>query len=625
MDVQLIKRLQDKQYEKRKLAAVDLEKLQLDYSKSKDVVDQFLSWLNPNCPTHQKSGACLALVSCSYSMEIPSTDILEWNHVIMQCFDDLDPKMRYYSCEALYNLIKHTKTCILHTTIDNIAKLASDPDKTCRQAAELLDRLLKDIILDVEINYKQIMPILSERMHAIHPNVRTMMLNWLHVLSSLPNANFMQDLPLILSTLFKYLSDDHEEIRSLTLSFLNLMNPLVQQQDVSVLLPLLLPFIQTEDELTTCTALNWLSTFMKYPDELSPHLTLLIDVLLSIPLSNTILPHFHHVNDQLHKLIQSCTSQTQMQGILNSIYKHLSDSKLISLDYIKMIYINSDLQVQDPIKSQLFQLLRSDDEVICKKVMKLTAELSVKNFPFHSFIQHVLALFSVDRSLLQNKGAYILTTYGQYVGMSTFLKGLSVQLAEEDDLEMCQTMVQNLNLILLTHPSCQATRMTLNTMQQSDLFLVLYKAWAHHPVCLFSLCLLCQLYEHACDVLVIMSEYEITVNMLIQLDKLVQLLESPIFTFLRVQLLEMNPYLFRALYGILMILPQSSAFGTLKSRLGCINPLLMQTNANQPQISKRKTKRAEEGIDFNELLEVFKAIQSKHHQHRISMLEKNQQ
>lgn len=86
------------------------------------------------------------------------------------------------------------------------------------------------------------------------------------------------------------------------------------------------------------------------------------------------------------------------------------------------------------------------------------------------------------------------------------------------------------------------------------------------------------------------AELEMTVNMLIQIDKLVQLLESPVFTCmvfsrctrnslantsldLRLQLLEPEkyPYLYKCLYGVLMLLPQSSAFAALKNRLNSVS------------------------------------------------------
>ncbi len=81
-----------------------------------------------------------------------------------------------------------------------------------------------------------------------------------------------------------------------------------------------------------------------------------------------------------------------------------------------------------------------------------------------------------------------------------------------------------------------------------------------------------------------------TVNMLIQIDKLVQLLESPVFTCksreipfyclltsadLRLQLLEPEkyPHLYKCLYGLLMLLPQSSAFAALKNRLNSVSAI----------------------------------------------------
>ena len=84
-----------------------------------------------------------------------------------------------------------------------------------------------------------------------------------------------------------------------------------------------------------------------------------------------------------------------------------------------------------------------------------------------------------------------------------------------------------------------------------------------------------------------------TVNMLIQIDKLVQLLESPVFTCkifeysipniptnstaldLRMQLLEPEryPHLYKCMYGLLMLLPQSSAFAALKNRLNSVSAI----------------------------------------------------
>lgn len=87
-----------------------------------------------------------------------------------------------------------------------------------------------------------------------------------------------------------------------------------------------------------------------------------------------------------------------------------------------------------------------------------------------------------------------------------------------------------------------------------------------------------------------------TVEFLTEIDKLVQLIESPIFACklqdyiffsiilifldLRLELLEVpcDKNLIRALYGLLMLLPQTEAFRTLKSRLSCIPSLHLNCN-----------------------------------------------
>lgn len=70
-----------------------------------------------------------------------------------------------------------------------------------------------------------------------------------------------------------------------------------------------------------------------------------------------------------------------------------------------------------------------------------------------------------------------------------------------------------------------------------------------------------------------LGEGDITVNLLVQVDRLVQLLETPIFAYLRLQLLDPVHFhhLLKTLYGLLMLLPQqSTAFRILRTRLRSI-------------------------------------------------------
>jgi len=73
---------------------------------------------------------------------------------------------------------------------------------------------------------------------------------------------------------------------------------------------------------------------------------------------------------------------------------------------------------------------------------------------------------------------------------------------------------------------------------------------------------------------------------LCEIDRLIQLLESPGFTWLRFELLEKPPALIASLRGILMILPQSKAFDLLQKRLSLIpSEEPFNPNSSSSQIS----------------------------------------
>lgn len=80
---------------------------------------------------------------------------------------------------------------------------------------------------------------------------------------------------------------------------------------------------------------------------------------------------------------------------------------------------------------------------------------------------------------------------------------------------------------------------------------------------------------------------------------------------LRLHLLQVeeNQYLVRALYGLLMVLPQSDAFFALKHRLDCVpnyyNKISVNSETNITSNLDRKK------IDFKELLQHFLKVQER--------------
>lgn len=73
------------------------------------------------------------------------------------------------------------------------------------------------------------------------------------------------------------------------------------------------------------------------------------------------------------------------------------------------------------------------------------------------------------------------------------------------------------------------------------------------------------------------GESTVSVSTLMSADKLVQLLETPIFISTRMHLTQPerpdHAHLLRSLYGLLMLMPQGTAYATLRDRLSSVTPL----------------------------------------------------
>ncbi|KAI5481035.1 ARM repeat-containing protein [Pseudohyphozyma bogoriensis] len=272
----------------------------------------------------------------------------------------------------------------------------------------------------------------------------------------------------------------------------------------------------------------------------------------------------------------------------------------------------------------LLKMLSDPSEKFLRYDLQLLAQISASSEDeyFPSFMMSLLSLFSTDRRLLETRGSLIIRQLCVSLNTERIYRTFAEILEKDEDLEFASIMVQNLNLIMITSPELADFRKRLRTLESKDgqaLFTILYRSWSHNAVATFSLCLLAQAYEQACSLLQIFADLEITVSLLIQIDKLVQLLESPVFTSLRLQLLEPEkyPYLLKAMYGLLMLLPQSSAFATLRNRLSAVSSLgFLQTvpksyASTTTAAAARSTIRRGDDIRWTELLTHFRQVQKR--------------
>ncbi|KAI0012409.1 vacuole morphology and inheritance protein [Xylariaceae sp. FL0662B] len=277
----------------------------------------------------------------------------------------------------------------------------------------------------------------------------------------------------------------------------------------------------------------------------------------------------------------------------------------------------------------LLKTLSDPAEAVVTKDLQLLSQISKNSEDdyFSNFMLSLLQLFSTDRKLLETRGNLIIRQLCMTLSPERIYRTLAETIEKEDDVEFASIMVQNLNNNLITAPELADLRKRLRNLETKDgqiFFVALFRSWCYNAVATFSLCLLAQAYEAAYNLLQIFAELEMTVNILIQIDKLVQLIESPVFTYLRLQLLEPEkyPYLYKCLYGLLMLLPQSSAFAALKNRLNSVSSIGYLHIGSRPSVTtpgassydrpNRLGKGRDDGIiRWDQLLEKFRSVQDR--------------
>jgi len=319
---------------------------------------------------------------------------------------------------------------------------------------------------------------------------------------------------------------------------------------------------------------------------------------------------------------------------LQFLHEHEA-TRVAALAWLIMLHRKSPrkiLAIQDATFPALLKTLSDPAEAVVTRDLLLLSQISKSSDDsyFGVFMVNLLKLFATDRRLLETRGNLIIRQLCTSLSAERIYRTMADCLEkDEDDMEFASVMVQNLNNNLITAPELQELRKRLRNLDSRDgqtFFTVLFRAWSVNAVATFSLCLLAQAYEQAYNLLQIFCDIEMTVNMLIQIDKLVQLLESPVFTYLRMQLLEPEryPFLYKCMYGLLMLLPQSSAFAALKNRLNTVSaigylhiggirgqPPSTPSSVSTFERSNRLKRSEDGGIKWTELLDRFRAVQEK--------------
>ncbi|KAL5021785.1 hypothetical protein ScPMuIL_000940 [Solemya velum] len=714
-----IRALNDKLYEKRKVGALEVERVVRECVVSNQTAqikrvlkilgEDFALSHNPNT----RKGGLIGLAATAIALSKESSVYInELVKPVLANFQDQDSRVRYYSCEALYNIVKVARGSVLpyfNDIFDGLSKLTADPDQNVKNGTELLDRLIKDIVIESSsFNLVAFIPLLRERVYTKNPFARQFIVSWIAVLDAVPDINMLVLLPEILDGLFQILGDTSKEISKMCQAMLDEFLHGIRKADTTVnyagMANILTLHSQSQDDLIQCTAMSWLKEFITQADRaMLPFVSGILNAILPClaydsqsrkevgeaakELNNSLMnliresddiptpklgtpleeSNDKNVNEDENKteekqvssdqpskeeVLQKSAIQLDISSVINVLSQALQhaafQTRIASLRWLCHLlnkapnktfrHINTFFPLLlKTLSDQSQEVVLLDLEVLAEvssnpagqtvymseAMMEKNGHVDIHtqdglNQLFTKFIVELVQLFKTDHQLLEDRGAFIVRQLSQLLNSEDIFQSLSEILLQEEDMGFTCTMVQILNSILLTSTELFDLRnqlKNLKTKRSCSLFCCLYKTWCHSPVATVSLCFLTQNYKHACHLLETFGDLEVTVDFLKEIDKLVQLIESPIFVYLRLQLLDVhnNQDLIKSLYGLLMLLPQSEAFKLLRYRLDCIPHYQLATITDKLKTKGPKDSRPlVSKINFEELHAHFLHVMAKH-------------
>ncbi|KAG6622327.1 VAC14 family protein [Phytophthora cinnamomi] len=188
---------------------------------------------------------------------------------VLHCFDDPESRVRYYACESLYNIAKVARGHILqyfNQIFDGLCKLFADVDVDVKNGANLLDRLVKDIVTESEyFDVDMFIPLLHKYIRMTNPYIRQLLVGWITVLDSVPDIDMLDWLPEFLDGLFNMLSDGNREIRQAADSALaEFLREIKQTDDVEFgrMVDILVGQCNSKERFNRLTAVSWVQEFV---------------------------------------------------------------------------------------------------------------------------------------------------------------------------------------------------------------------------------------------------------------------------------------------------------------------------------------------------------------------------
>ena len=162
--------LGDRSYEKRKTGAINVEesvrglkdrcsaadlpaaeKAKLD-TQIRETITQLGEMFCRSPNANHRKGGLIGLAGAAIGLMEKTHEYLNvLLPPVLHCFQDPESRVRYYACESLFNIAKVSRNFVLAwfpKIFSGLCQLYSDVDVDVKNGAQLLDRLIKEIVTE---------------------------------------------------------------------------------------------------------------------------------------------------------------------------------------------------------------------------------------------------------------------------------------------------------------------------------------------------------------------------------------------------------------------------------------------------------------------------------------------
>lgn len=240
--------LAHKRYERRRLAAMEIEKVvrslvqQNEMERIRAILlllsDDYVRSANEDA----RKGGVVALAACTIGLKKAN----DKDPMVMECRDLIlasvvhgcqchSQRVRYYATESLFNVVKVMPSmAVQHFFIlfEILRSLYADVDVDVRSGAELLDKKLKEVIVNAMNNNtpgftaEDCIPVFARFVHMRNKATKRLTLTWLQELNEKLHASpILEFLHLFLGGIFDMVGDPSLAIRQSALAFLHSVLP----------------------------------------------------------------------------------------------------------------------------------------------------------------------------------------------------------------------------------------------------------------------------------------------------------------------------------------------------------------------------------------------------------------